>query len=201
MISLINANFITSATSAVDSIDAQFLEVAFLGRSNVGKSSIINALTNKKKLALSSQTPGKTKLINFFDITYKQDEDLYRCRFVDLPGFGYAKVSKQELKNWEQNLSNFIEKRRSIRLFIHLIDSRHTSLEIDKNVQEYLQNIKRADQEILQILTKSDKLNQKAKSEASKAYPNSLMVSAMNKTGINKANLKIFELLFGKTDD
>lgn len=197
MISLINASFITSATSANDSIEQKFLEIAFLGRSNVGKSSIINALTNKKKLALSSQTPGKTKLINFFDITYKKDEELYKCRFVDLPGFGYAKVSKQELKNWERNLANFIENRHSIRLFVHLIDSRHTNLQIDKNVFEYLKSIKRADQEILQLLTKSDKLNQKAKSEAKKIYPNSLMVSATNKNGINEANLAIFNILFG----
>ena len=85
-------------------------EVAFVGRSNVGKSSLINALTHKKALAKSSSTPGKTRLINFFHIAFVKDEMSYHAQLVDLPGFGYAKVSKTTKEEWQKNLTEYIQK-------------------------------------------------------------------------------------------
>ena len=105
---IIDAQFLTSATSIKESPSPDITEVAFLGRSNVGKSSLLNSLTNRKSLAKSSSTPGKTKLINFFDIKFKNEEDnIFKARFVDLPGFGYAKVSKSLKEDWEKHLTDF----------------------------------------------------------------------------------------------
>ena len=131
---IVEAKFMESAQSIVDSPSPDLAEIAFLGRSNVGKSSLLNTLTNHKGLAKSSSTPGKTKLINFFDVTYQTEEkDKFKCRFVDLPGFGYAKVSKSLKKDWDIKLTNFLEKRASLRIFIHLIDARHINLDIDNS--------------------------------------------------------------------
>jgi GTP-binding protein len=198
VITIKDAVFIKSAPSIGETVAEDVSEVAFIGRSNVGKSSLINALTNRKNLAKSSSTPGKTRLINFFDIKFSDEKNDYLARLVDLPGFGYAKVSKSIKNEWQKNLTEFIKKRSSIRLFVHLIDSRHPSLEIDQDVADYLQKIKRADQQILIIFTKADKLKQKDVSALRKIYPNALMVSSSSKKGINKAIEKIFEALFGE---
>ncbi len=198
MVRIIDAQFIISAPSIKLALPADMSEVAVMGRSNVGKSSFINSLTNRKNLAKSSQTPGKTRLINFFDIKFVCKEERMMARLVDLPGFGYAKVSKSEKKKWQASLTEFITNRSSIRLFIHLVDSRHPDMPIDADVREYLKSIKRGDQEILEIFTKSDKLNQKELGALRRDYPTSLMVSNLKKSGIQKALDKVFELLFYK---
>lgn len=198
MIRIIKAEFAKSSPSIAEALDEGVTEVLFLGRSNVGKSSLINALCSKKQLAKSSSTPGKTQLINFFDIVYEDEEKKrFNARFVDLPGFGYAKVSKEKKKQWEESLNTFIKKRVSARLFIHLIDARHIELEIDKSVGEYIDSILKADQRILNIYTKADKLTQKECSAILKDK-NALLVSVLKKRGINEANERIFNLLFGK---
>jgi GTP-binding protein len=201
MARIINANFITSAPSIKLALPADMSEIAVMGRSNVGKSSFINSLTNRKNLAKSSSTPGKTRLINFFDIEFVCKDERMMARLVDLPGFGYAKVSKSEKKAWQKSLTEFITNRSSIRLFIHLLDARHPNMPIDQDVREYLNSIKRGDQEILEIFTKSDKLNQKELGKLKKEYPNSLIVSNLKKSGISKATDKIFEQLFFKKCD
>jgi len=172
-------------------------EIAFIGRSNVGKSSIINALTNKKGLAKSSSTPGKTRLINFFQIVLAKDDKDYHAQLVDLPGFGYAKVSHSLKAEWQKNLTDYIKKRVSIRVFVHLVDSRHPFLEIDKAVHTYLNEIVRPDQTILRIFTKLDKLKQSEISIINKNYPDAILVSSSSKKGINKALEAIFATLFG----
>ena len=192
-----SVKFLKSAQSIKDAIDPNFNEVAFMGRSNVGKSSFLNSLTNHN-IAKTSSTPGKTKLINFFEIIYENDA---KTIFVDLPGFGYAKVSKKEQANWEKNLNNFIKNRFNIKLFIHLRDARHPNLEIDNQVDEYLNYIKRADQEILTIFTKSDKLKQKELAKLKKEFPNAIFVSNLKKRGIKEANDKIYSILFGNIND
>ncbi|MDR1613979.1 MAG: ribosome biogenesis GTP-binding protein YihA/YsxC [Campylobacteraceae bacterium] len=199
MIRVINAAFVKSSSTIAEAADESVMEVAFLGRSNVGKSSLINALCSKKQLAKSSSTPGKTQLINFFDIIYENEEkSRFNARFVDLPGFGYAKVSKEKKRGWEEFLNKFIKERLSIRAFIHLIDARHTELDIDKSVNSYINSILRADQKVLNIYTKVDKLTQKERSELLKQEKNPLLVSVLKKYGIHETNEAIFNLLFKK---
>lgn len=197
-LNIIEAKFLTSAPSIKQACEEGVSEVAFLGRSNVGKSSFINSLVNMKNLAKSSSTPGKTRLINFFEIKYKKDEEIYISRFVDLPGFGYAKVSKAQHKDWQKNLTDFINKRQSIRLFVHLIDSRHPKMPIDKEVRDFLEFSKKGDQRVLEIFTKVDKLKQKEFALLKKEYPDAIFVSNFKKRGIEVANEKIFEILFSK---
>ena len=192
---VVGAKFLISAQS-IDQAPATMLsEVAFLGRSNVGKSSLINALTNHKNLAKSSSTPGKTRLINFFEVEYADEEEHVKLAFVDLPGFGYAKVAKSTREQWRRNLDEYLKNRSSIRLFVHLVDSRHADLAIDREASDYLQSFLRADQKILVMLTKADKLNQSQRAAALKIYPGAVFVSALNKSGIDEAN----ELIYKKT--
>ena len=197
MIGIVEANFITSSSTKNNLLEEGISEVAFLGRSNVGKSSFINTLTNKKNLAKKSSTPGKTRLINFFEVIYKNDEEKYMARFVDLPGFGYAKVSKSLQEEWSKNLTDFIKNRVSIRTFVHLLDARHPTQKVDKDVRDYLRFIKREDQNIIEIFTKIDKLNQKELSKLKREFPGAVMVSNLKKRGIQKANEVIFHSLFG----
>lgn len=198
MLKITEASFITSAANISQALPEDLSEIAVIGRSNVGKSSFINSLTNRKNLAKSSSTPGKTRLINFFDITFDCNSEKYRARMVDLPGFGYARVSKTEKHAWQKSLSEFITKRSAIRLFILLQDARHPHMQIDQDVKAYLESIKRGDQEILIVFTKADKLNQKGKSALKKAYPNALLISNLKKTGIENVTAKVFEKLFMK---
>ncbi len=198
MLKITEADFITSAANISQALPEDLSEVAVMGRSNVGKSSFINAITNRKNLAKSSATPGKTRLINFFDITFDCNREKYRARLVDLPGFGYAKVSKSEKAAWQKSLNEFITRRAAIRLFIMLKDARHPQMPIDTDVIAYLESIKRPDQEILVIYTKADKLNQKGKAALKKADPNALLVSNLKKSGIDLATHAVFEKLFLK---
>ena len=154
-----NARFLTSAQHIAQAPSPQSSEIVFLGRSNVGKSSLLNILLGKK-LAKSSATPGKTQLINFFGVEFVNDNEILPLVFVDLPGFGYAKVSKEIKAKWEKNLLEFLQKRSAIKLFIHLRDARHPNLAQDDEVLQFLTNLKRGDQEIVTIFTKADKLTQ-----------------------------------------
>jgi len=201
MLKLIDASFVVSAQNISQALPPDLSEVAIMGRSNVGKSSFINSLTNRKNLAKSSSTPGKTRLINFFDIKYDCDGERMVARVVDLPGFGYAKVSKSEKAAWQKSLNEFITNRSSIRVFVHLIDARHPKMPIDQDVREYLESIKRADQQIIEIMTKADKLNQKEKSALKREFPDALLISNLKNSGIETANKKIFKALFSKDCD
>jgi len=198
---IVKAEFIKSAQSIKDSVDESRSEVVFMGRSNVGKSSTINLLTNRKNLAKSSSTPGKTQLINFFDIEYLYKEQRYPLYFVDLPGFGYAKVSKSTKEIWQKNLQEYIKKRVAIRIFIHLRDARHPKSAIDEGVFNYLQNIKRDDQKILTVFTKIDKLNQKEKAKLKKEYPDAITVSNLKKIGSQRVHQEILNYIFGVNFD
>ena len=188
--------FLKSAPSIKEAIKPNFLEVALLGRSNVGKSSFLNAFTNQK-IAKVSSTPGKTKLINFFEI----EENDKKYILVDLPGFGYAKVSKSVLKDWGRNLDEFLKNRFNIKLFIHLRDARHPNLDIDNNVDEYLKSFLRKDQQILTIFTKIDKLKQSEIAKLKREYPNALMVSNIKKRGFDQVRKRINEILWGERKD
>ncbi len=132
-------------------------EVAFAGRSNVGKSSLLNALAGRRALARTSGTPGKTREFNY----YLVNGGLY---FVDLPGFGYAKISKQERARWARLIERYVTERDSLRLLVHLVDSRREPGEIDRSFIECMRG-QGAPYAI--ALTKCDKLsgNERAKAE------------------------------------
>ncbi|MEN4045147.1 ribosome biogenesis GTP-binding protein YihA/YsxC [Sulfurimonas sp. NW15] len=204
MIDIVEAKFITSAPNVNAAPESEEQnEVVFMARSNVGKSSLLNALTNHKGLAKVSSTPGKTKLINYFDVTFlnRESSEKLVAKFVDLPGFGYAKVAKSLKHDWEKNLTDYIANREEIKIFIHLIDCRHPHLEIDTAVSDFLFSTARENQYILQIFTKIDKLNQKEQSALRKEFPNALMVSSAKKRGINKIVQVIYGILQEKTDE
>lgn len=194
---IVEANFIKSAQSIADSLPEDMSEVVFLGRSNVGKSSTLNGLTQRKNLAKSSATPGKTQLINFFETRYLYNEQSYPVRFVDLPGFGYAKVSKSLKEVWQKNLVEFIEHRVSIRLFIHLRDARHPHAKIDDDVEAYISEFIRPDQRYLTVFTKMDKLNQKERNKLKREFPGSISVSNLKKNGYERVHQEILKTIFG----
>ncbi len=194
---IVDAHFVKSAQGLSDAVEETVSEVVFLGRSNVGKSATINALTQRKNLAKSSSTPGKTQLINFFDISYLYDEERYPVRFVDLPGFGYAKVSKSLKEIWQKNLVAYIRNRTAIRLFIHLRDARHPHAKIDDDVAAYIADFIRPDQRYLTVFTKIDKLNQKERAALRRAYPDAIVVSNFKKTGHQAVHEAILRHLFG----
>ena len=203
MIRALGAKFITSSPSIKEAPSFVTSEVVFLGRSNVGKSSLINALVNQKNLAKSSSTPGKTQLINFFEAEFCEEKEegekeKFKLILVDLPGFGYAKVAKSKHDEWRKNLDEFLKFRSDIRLFIHLIDAIHFDLDIDVNVDSYIKSFLRADQKILNLYTKSDKLNQSQKSAIMKFDPSGILVSTLNKSGIDKAREAIINHALGR---
>ena len=203
MIDIINAKFVTSAPNIKLAPPEDIPEVAFLARSNVGKSSLLNSLVNHKGMAKVSATPGKTQLINFFSLEFRDQETNIRedARFVDLPGFGYAKVSKSIKSQWQKSLTQFIAEREQIKLFIHLIDARHPDLEIDADVDAYLADILEEDQVLLHVFTKMDKLNQKELGVLRKNFPGALMVSNTKKRGIDKLTQIIYQILFNETEN
>ena len=198
MVEIVDAKFITSAPNISAAPDSQEQnEVVFMARSNVGKSSLLNALTNHKGLAKVSSTPGKTRLINYFDVTFIDRENSKKSftKFVDLPGFGYAKVSKSIKHDWKKNLTDYISQREQIKLFIHLVDCRHPHLDIDKSVSEFLTTHYNQSQYILQVFTKIDKLNQKEQNALRREFPDAIMVSSSKKRGLNKVINIIHEVL------
>ena len=124
-------------------------EIAFAGRSNAGKSSAINRLTRKNRLAFTSKTPGRTQLINFFEL----DADTY---LVDLPGYGYAKVSHSMKEEWQRHLGEYLQGRQSLRGLILLMDIRHPLTDFDQNMLAWAAERHLA---VHCVLTKADKLN------------------------------------------
>lgn len=154
-----SVNFLKSSQNIDQCPETEQPEVAFIGRSNVGKSSLINALMGRKKLAKVSATPGKTQLINHFEVN---DDWL----LVDLPGYGWAKVSKSKKSEWEKNINDYLLDRTNlIELFV-LIDIRHEPQKIDLGFIEWLYDIEIP---FSIIFTKADKLSKnKATSNVSK---------------------------------
>lgn len=146
------AHFTQSAPSIRECPPEYGVEVAFAGRSNAGKSSAINALTNNGKLARTSKTPGRTQLINFFSLSDTQ-------RLVDLPGYGYAKVSREMKELWQRHLSEYLQNRQSLYGLVLLMDIRHPLQEFDTTM---LQWARKANMPVHILLTKADKLSRGA---------------------------------------
>ena len=132
--------------------DSSLPEIAVAGRSNVGKSSLINALLNTK-IAKTGQTPGKTRSINFYTVEIKDSEKKFRL--VDLPGYGYAARSKDERNEWKKLISSYVSKRENLKLILHLVDFRHGLLKNDKELQEWMRAYEK---NIFVVFTKADKI-------------------------------------------
>lgn len=143
------AEFLTSASKVSQCPPDEGWEVAFAGRSNAGKSSAINSLTDNKKLAKTSKTPGRTQLLNFFRLTASQ-------RLVDLPGYGFAKVPQAVKREWTRQLENYLQQRQSLRGLVLLMDIRHPMQPFD---QQMLAWALEAAMPVHILLTKADKLN------------------------------------------
>ncbi len=131
--------------------DSNLPEIAVAGRSNVGKSSLINALLGTR-LAKTGQTPGKTRSINFYRVETKEN---FALRLVDLPGYGYASRSKTERNDWRKLVSAYMNNRENLKLVCHLVDFRHGLLANDKELQEY---INQSGKNIFVVFTKADKI-------------------------------------------
>ena len=127
----IQAKFIKSAEMLSQCPESNLPEFALLGRSNVGKSSFINGLANQKHLAKTSNTPGKTRLINFFDFSGQ-------FMIADLPGYGYAKVSKEAQNRWQKYLEEYLLERKQIKSLIQLVDGRHEIQNNDRQMREWV---------------------------------------------------------------
>ncbi len=162
-----SANFIISAVSPKQWPEDGLPEIVFSGKSNVGKSSLINALANRKKLAYAGSTPGKTRMINFYDINGN-------LRFVDLPGYGYTKASKTEAGVYSKLAQEYFEKRENIRLVVQLIDIRHDPSKDDLQMIDFL--ISHEFPFVLAI-TKSDKLSRSQVHQRASKLANSMDIS------------------------
>ena len=144
-------DFVLSVANLNQRPDGDRVEVAFAGRSNVGKSSLINALFGQKKLAKTSSTPGRTQQLNYFNL----DDKLY---LVDLPGYGFAKAPKDIVKNWQKLINSYLVGRATLRRVFLLIDSRHGIKKIDEEIMEMLD---KAAVTYQIVLTKIDKISTK----------------------------------------
>ena len=144
------AEFIVSAAGPETFPSDGLPEIAFLGRSNVGKSSLLNALVGRKGLAFTSNTPGRTQTINFYRI-----EDAFY--FVDLPGYGYARVPAEQAKRWKSLIEHYLRTRENLKLSCLVLDSRRGWMDPDRDLKSWLEH---HDRPYLVIATKTDKLNQ-----------------------------------------
>ncbi|HUS00234.1 MAG TPA: ribosome biogenesis GTP-binding protein YihA/YsxC [Chitinophagaceae bacterium] len=170
-------------------------EYAFIGRSNVGKSSLINMLCNNDKLAKTSNSPGKTQMINHFEIASatEKEKDL-RWYLVDLPGYGFAKISQRSRRRWEQMIENYLRKRENLQQVFILIDSRHSPQKIDI---EFLSQLRKWDVPFTLVFTKADKETQAKVSKNVKSFleemrktwqflPQHFVTSSVKKMGRDK---------------
>ena len=191
-----NAKFTGSYPTSEDLPLDEGTEIAFCGRSNCGKSSILNALTNNKKLAKTSKTPGRTQAINFFDI-----DSIGEFKIVDLPGYGYAKVSKKMRSEWGKEIEKYLMTRKSLNALCIIMDIRHPFKEDDLKLIDWCET---KDLPMILLLNKADKLsNNKASQITLNAQKNLqklstkhhvIATSATNKTGIAALLEKINEL-------
>lgn len=154
MIKYESAQFETSFGKSVQLTQSDMPEIAFSGKSNVGKSSLLNKVLGRKNIARVSSVPGKTVTINFFRLN--------NCRFVDLPGYGYAKVAKEEKLRWADLMETYFKSGRDIRLVVQLLDMRHPPTEDDLDMIDFLVS---TGYDFIVVLTKCDKLNKTERSE------------------------------------
>ncbi|AJI47917.1 MULTISPECIES: ribosome biogenesis GTP-binding protein YihA/YsxC [Francisella] len=187
------AKYIMGAAKVSQLPEDTGVEVAFAGRSNAGKSSALNTLTDQKGLARVSKTPGRTQLINLFDLGDNK-------RLVDLPGYGYAKVSEAIKKQWQSEMENYLTTRKCLGGIVLLVDSRHELKEFDSLMIEMAISF---DLNLHILLTKADKLNNKERAQANKMIESFLktfirtdkisyqLFSSLSKMGLDKLKEKL----------
>jgi GTP-binding protein len=169
-------------------------EYAFIGRSNVGKSSLINMICNNQKLAKTSSDPGKTQLINHFEVLSSEEKGERKWYLVDLPGYGFAKISQSSRRRWEQMIENYLRKRENLTNVFVLIDSRHEPQKIDL---AFLNQLRKWEVPFILLFTKSDKETQRVVSKNVKSFleamrkdwqflPQHIVTSAVKKLGRDK---------------
>jgi len=193
------AKYLISSPDYSDCPAPDFPEYAFIGRSNVGKSSLINMLCNNDKLAKTSNSPGKTQMINHFEIT-SANTPLQKAKgnakwfLVDLPGYGFAKISQRSRRRWEQMIENYLRKRANLVNVFVLIDSRHSPQKIDL---KFLHQLDKWEVPFTLVFTKADKETQATVSKNIKAFfevmrkswqflPQHFVTSAIKKLGKEK---------------
>jgi len=147
---IVKAEFMTSAVSPRQYPGLRLPEVAFIGRSNVGKSSLINSLVNRKKLVKTSATPGKTQMINFFNIN-----DAWI--FTDLPGYGFAKVPPEIKKKWQKLIEGYLQQRDTLETVVMIVDIRRKPTDLDLQMRDWLEAV---ELDYVVVATKADKLSQ-----------------------------------------
>jgi len=152
---IISAEFMISAVSDQQYPHGVLSEIAFVGRSNVGKSSLINSLLNRKKLVKTSATPGKTQMINFFDVNHE-------LVFADLPGYGFAKVPKAVQRKWRSLVEQYLTNRENLRAVVLIVDIRRKPTDLDLHMQEWLEEY---EVDYILVATKADKLSQAEQSK------------------------------------
>lgn len=193
------AHFLTSAAKLSQSPADEGIEVAFAGRSNAGKSSALNTLCNQKSLARTSKTPGRTQLLNFFELDEQR-------RLVDLPGYGFAKVAEQVKRQWQNALADYIEHRECLRGMILLMDIRHPMKDFDLQMLEW--NIHYGLPTHI-LLTKADKLKRGAASstllQVRKTFQDHpeitvQLFSSLKKQGVDEAH-RVLNSWFDLTQD
>jgi len=201
VIHLSKATFTLSAPDIRRLPEDSGIEVAFAGRSNAGKSSALNTLTNQRGLARVSKTPGRTQLINIFEVAENK-------RLVDLPGYGFAKVPMEMKKKWQKALGEYLEKRECLQGLVVLMDIRHPLKDLDRDLIEWAAD---SNLSVLVLLTKSDKLSQgKASAEvlSVKKKLSSLNAdikvqafSSLKRTGTDQANKIICDWLASEEEE
>lgn len=175
-----SSEFVISAVSDKQYPKDDLPEFALSGRSNVGKSSLINTLVNRRKLARTSQQPGKTQTLNF----YKVNNDLY---LVDVPGYGYAKVSKKQREKFGEMIQDYLETRADLKGLVLLVDARHDPTSDDINMFNYMQYL---DLPILVVATKMDKLKKMEASQIKQKIGKSLDLDQENVTFLPFSSVK-----------
>ncbi len=200
-IHLSKATFTLSAPDIRRLPEDSGIEVAFAGRSNAGKSSALNTLTNQRGLARVSKTPGRTQLINIFEVAENK-------RLVDLPGYGFAKVPLEMKKKWQKALGEYLEKRECLQGLVVLMDIRHPLKDLDRDLIEWAAD---SDLSVLVLLTKSDKLSQgkasaevlsvKKKLASLNADIKVQAFSSLKKTGTEQANKVICDWLASEEEE
>ena len=196
------ARFVTTASKLAELPPTELPEIAFVGRSNAGKSTAINRLAQQKRLAFASRTPGRTQHINLFALGPKDAPD---ALFADLPGYGYAAVARGAKLRWQQVMADYLEMRRSLSGIVLMIDARLGATDLDRQLLEFIApRIANGAVRLLVLLTKADKLNRREAQAALAALQAVLgeyatdeadvgvaLFSALAKTGIDDAALTL----------